>query len=155
MSAAGVFASRGRATPNRRGSAGFALPTAIFLLVVLALLGAFMAFIATWQHKGTADDVQGTRALQAARAGVEWGLHRITQSASCAGGSFVPPGTALADFTVTVTCSSATATEAGTGVTVYQVTATACNQPSGGNCPNTADPGAYYIERQWSAALTQ
>ncbi len=93
-------------------SAGFALPSAIFLLVILALLGAFMASIAVWQHKGTADDVQGTRALLAA-------------------------------------------TEAGTGVTVYLITATACNQPSGGNCPNTTSPGAYYVERQWSAAVSQ
>ena len=136
-------------------SAGFALPSAIFLLVILALLGAFMASIAVWQHKGTADDVQGTRALLAARAGADWGLHRVTQAATCAGGTFVPPGAALADFTVTVACSATTATEAGTGVTVYLITATACNQPSGGNCPNTTSPGAYYVERQWSAAVSQ
>ncbi len=146
------------ARPLRRtagAEAGFALPSAIFLLVILALLGAFMAAVASWQHKASADDVQGTRALLAARAGVEWGLHRVAQSGSCAASStFGFPGSVLSDFTVTVNCTSSAATEAGTAVTVYSLTATACNQPSGGVCPNISAPGTFYIERVWAATLT-
>ena len=39
---------------------GFALPSAIFLLVILAALAAFMVNIATTQHITSAQDVQVT-----------------------------------------------------------------------------------------------
>ena len=56
---------------------GFAIVSAIFILVVLAALGAFILNISTSQHIGSALDVQGIRAYQAARAGIEWGLYRV------------------------------------------------------------------------------
>ena len=48
---------------------GFTVVTAIFLLVVLAALGGFIATISTTQHIGSALDVSGARAYQAARSG--------------------------------------------------------------------------------------
>jgi MSHA biogenesis protein MshP len=56
---------------------GFALPSAIFLLVILAALAAFMVTISTTQSATSAQDVQGTRAYHAARAGLEWGLYQV------------------------------------------------------------------------------
>lgn len=56
---------------------GFALVSAIFILVVLAALGAFIVNISTSQHIGSALDVQGVRAYHAARAGIEWGLYKV------------------------------------------------------------------------------
>ena len=56
---------------------GFVLPSAIFLLVVLAALAAFLVSIAQRQSKISALDLQGARAYQAARAGVEWGLYQV------------------------------------------------------------------------------
>jgi MSHA biogenesis protein MshP len=56
---------------------GFALVSAIFILVVLAALGAFIVNISTSQQIGSALDVQGVRAYQAARAGIEWGLYQV------------------------------------------------------------------------------
>jgi hypothetical protein len=58
----------------------------------------------------------------------------------------------LADFTVTVACSSVQFSEitAATG-RVYVLTATACNQPTGGNCPGTL--GQRYVERQLQATV--
>jgi len=50
---------------------GFLLVTAIFLLVVLAALGAFILTISGTQQTSSALDVQGARAYQAARAGIE------------------------------------------------------------------------------------
>ena len=94
---------------------GFALVSAIFILVVLAALGAFIMSISTSQQIGSALDVQGVRAYQAARAGLEWGLfqQRQTIPASCASAptSFVPStATTLSSFTVTVTCSASVPT---------------------------------------------
>jgi MSHA biogenesis protein MshP len=56
---------------------GFSLPTAIFLLVILALLGAFMVSLSTTQNVMSAQDVQGSRAYNAARAGMEWALYNL------------------------------------------------------------------------------
>ena len=58
-------------------SRGFALVSAIFLLVVLAALGAFIAVVSTTQQIGSALDLQGAKAYQAARAGIEWGSYQV------------------------------------------------------------------------------
>ncbi len=103
------FAKRIRSVaPRRRASRGFSLVTAVFLLVVLAGLGAAMVNIAGSSQSAVALDVQGARAYQAARAGIEWGLYQQLQLESCAGTtSFsLPSGTTLSPFTVTVVCVS-------------------------------------------------
>lgn len=126
---------------------GFALFSAIFILVVLAALGAFILNISSSQQLGSALDVQGARAYQAARAGVEWGLYRQLQAGSCAAAThFVPAATTLSGFTVSVTCVATP--DANGGPTIYIVTATACSQPNAGVCPNTVNPGSLYIERR-------
>lgn len=132
---------------------GFAILSAIFILVVLAALGAFIVSIASSQQLGSALDVQGARAYQAARAGIEWGAFRQLQAASCVAGpaNFVPAAATLAGFTVSVTCI-ATA-DANGGPTVFTVTATACNQPDAGICPNTTTAGAMYVERRLAATF--
>jgi MSHA biogenesis protein MshP len=130
-----------------KATRGFAIVSAIFILVVLAALGAFILSISSQQQIGSALDVQGVRAYQAARAGVEWGLYRQLQNGSCAASSsFVPVAATLAGFTVTVTCAALPGGSGGP--TVYSVIATACSQPNAGNCPNTANPGPLYIERR-------
>ena len=123
---------------------GFAIVSAIFILVVLAALGAFMISISSQQHIGSALDVQGARAYQAARAGIEWGLHRQLRSGSCLPSTnFSPPATSMAGFTVNVSC---VATPDGSGgPTVFVITSTACNDAT---CPNTTNPGNLYIERR-------
>jgi MSHA biogenesis protein MshP len=125
---------------------GFALISAIIILVILASLGAFAASFIPMQQIGSAADVQGTRALYAARTGLEWGGYKVTQSGvpSCvASSSNTLPATAtsMQGFTVTVACDSAKAP-------LYKITSTACTQPSGGACPNTTNPTSSYIERQ-------
>jgi MSHA biogenesis protein MshP len=126
---------------------GFAIVSAIFILVVLAALGAFIVTISTNQQIGSALDVQGVRAYQAARSGIEWGLYRQLQVGSCAGTTSFPlTASTLPDFTVTVTCT-ATADASG-GPTVYAVQATACNQPNAGSCPNIVSATSLYVERR-------
>lgn len=49
-------------------------------------------------------------------------------------------------------CASTAHTEAGNPVTIYRLTATACNQPAAGACPNPA-PGVDYVERLVQAAV--
>lgn len=133
-------------------SPGFALPTAIFLVVILAALGGFILTVSSLQHRGLALDIQGARALQAAKAGVEYGAFQALVNTSCPAAASFSPGSTLAAFTVTVTCAAALPDEAGTVKPIYTLLATACNQPVGGACPNAA-PGENYVERQLQATV--
>jgi MSHA biogenesis protein MshP len=153
----------------KHGMRGFAIVSAIFILVVLAALGAFMVSISSSQHIGSALDVQGVRAYQAARAGIEWGLFQVnatpaynfsygtpatavgaaapnSRACTTASGSFDTLG-----FRVTVACV-ATVDGSG-GPTLYMLTATACDQPTAGACPNTTNPNSLYIERRLVATF--
>jgi MSHA biogenesis protein MshP len=129
-----------------RQARGFSIVSAIFLLVVLSLLGSLMLTFSTVQHVTGAQDVQGSRAYQAARAGIEWGLYQLKQNSSCANVSFVPGtnafGGTLSGFKVTVACVTVGGpyNEAGTSTTVYQITSTATS----GSAPGNLD----YVERQ-------
>ncbi len=145
---------------QRRRSRGIAMLTAIFLLVVVAGLGVAVVTLTTTQQAGSAMDVQGQRAYQAARAGIEWGLYMAqrpviqnpndpTVTPVCPpGSSFGFPqqlAPTLADFTVTVTCQA-------TGGHMV-IRATACNQPdAGGTCLNPVR-GADYVQRVITAQL--
>lgn len=123
---------------------GFTVLAAVFLLIVLAGLAAFLVNVSVTQQVGAALDIQGTRAYQAARAGAEWGAYQSLRNGSCTGTILTFAGTTLADFSTTVACARTSVDEAGTPVNVDQITATACNQPV---CPNNS-PGQNYIERQ-------
>lgn len=128
--------------------------TAIFLIVILAGLAGFAARLFSVQQQSSGLDVLGSQAYAAAQSGIDWGAHRALIGGSCTGATnlVMPAATPLASFTVTVTCASTAHTEAGNPVTMYRLTATACNQPSGGACPNGA-PGDSYVERQVTATV--
>ncbi|MCX7150515.1 MAG: hypothetical protein NTY05_14100 [Rhodocyclales bacterium] len=102
---------------------GFSLPTAIFLLVILALLGAFMVSLSTTQNITSAQDVQGSRAYRAARAGIEWAAFNLKAPATtCPAASTV---LTIDSFSVTVACSVTTHDEGGTARYIFLVTSTA------------------------------
>jgi MSHA biogenesis protein MshP len=112
---------------------GFSIVSAIFLLVVLAFLGAAMVTFSTNQQQSAAMDVMGARAYQAARAGVEWGAYQvlIIGPAACVADTPLPVGTfagTLGGFAVDVTCVPAVTGEVSTAtgtVTVYNLISTA------------------------------
>ena len=143
---------------------GFTLVTAIFLLVVLAGLGAFITTISINQQIGSVLDLSGAKAYQAARAGTEWGLYKVlNDTPSCVSSTDIG---LVSSMKVTVICIQIAPTEDVTtnGVTqegiteagmgkVYSITATACNIPN--DNPNTEDcPGVVsnpdYVERRFT-----
>lgn len=90
----------------RPAEKGFAIVSAIFILVVLAALAAFVVSVTSAQNITLARNVQGARAYQAAYAGVEWGISRwVAVTPDCTPGdstiTFV--GNDLSEFTTTVT----------------------------------------------------
>src|SRR5262245_24324860 len=103
----------------KRGTAmrmrGFSIVAAIFLLVVLALLGTAIVYVTGLQQSGHQLDVLGARAYQAARAGIEWGAFQVLDPNNTIASPALPTcpattnltglGGSLASFTVTVTCN--------------------------------------------------
>lgn len=123
---------------NLQRQGGFSLVTAIFLLVVIAAMGAFALTISAAQHQTDAMDVIGKRAYQAARAGIEWGAFQIIQSSvsptfasACQAGStnqtIALPDAPLNAFTVNVSCSTGAVSYNEDGITrwSYELSASA------------------------------
>ncbi|MEZ4601454.1 MAG: pilus assembly protein MshP [Syntrophotaleaceae bacterium] len=121
---------------------GFSIITALFILLVLAVLGGFMVTMSGVQSRTTLWALQGARAYHAASSGLEWGGYRALVDDSC------DPATALAinGFRVTVRCQAGPSiTEGGQTYTVFQLIA-------------LAEQGAYgngdYVSRQLQARVT-
>ena len=135
-------------TPFRqRLAAGFSIVTALFLVVVLSALGVAMMSLTTSQQTSSALDLLGARAYEAARAGVEYGLYQQRINSSCVAATSFPLGGTLSTFTVTVRCTVNPTPGMGPEMNRITVTATACNQPAGGACPNAATTSADYVQR--------
>ena len=109
-------------------ASGFTLITAIFLLSVVAVLSVYMINARVVQQTTLVYSLQGARAMQAARAGIEWSIYNSIVSGICSNTSFTTPTTvpALSAFLVTLTCSSSMHVEAGAPpITTYRLTSTA------------------------------
>lgn len=163
---------------------GFALPSAIFLLVILAALGAFILNISTSQQIGSALDIEGERAYQSAYGGMEWARYRLWNGAVYpipSGAHYCPGGAdawnnnqttslsfsgTLASFMATVECRRLQDTDvSGVQTQVYEIRVTACNKPQATEprCP-PADPVAGnsnansstfgYVERQMTGLIS-
>jgi len=85
---------------------GFTLVSAIFLTVVLVILGVSLVSISTVQHTTSAQLLQTVRANYAVRTGAEWAVAVAGAAAGCpAGTTNLAPAGALSSFTVSVTCA--------------------------------------------------
>jgi MSHA biogenesis protein MshP len=58
---------------------GFTIVQAVFVIVVLGMLGAYMVTMSTVQQATSTQALMQARAYQAARAGLEWGVYRIVE----------------------------------------------------------------------------
>jgi len=65
---------------NHSREAGFTIVQAIFVLVVLGMLGAYMVTMSTVQQATSTQALMQARAYQAARAGLEWGTKTVVDS---------------------------------------------------------------------------
>jgi MSHA biogenesis protein MshP len=121
---------------------GFSLITAIFILLVLAVLGVFMVTMSGVQSRTTLWALQGARAYHAARSGLEWGGYRALVDNSC-----LPSTTfSVGSFNVTVECQpEGPFVEGLQTYTVFRIT-------------SLAESGIYgnldYVSRQLQARVT-
>ncbi len=148
------------AIPRRSNGrqSGFVLVLAVFMLVMLAAISAYLLTISNLQVQAAVQDEAGARAYQSARTGIDWGASQILRApaqafaTACVAGATtqtIALSGQLAGFSVAVTCQAGAAqTEGASTFRAYNITATGCNQVS---CPGTA--GATYVERQLKVSL--
>lgn len=147
-----------RTTPVARrppsAESGFVLPTAIFLLVVLAALAAYMVSLSRTSQISSALDIQGGRAYQASRAGIEWAAWQVVDPQALQPSPTPCPASptaltltgTLAAFTVAVSCSRTLVTDGADTVAIYQITSTATAGVAG---------ELDYVERQIQAGFSK
>jgi MSHA biogenesis protein MshP len=148
----------------QRRCAGFALVTAIFILVALSVLAAAIIVVVRTQQTQSTLDTAGARAYQAARAGIEAGAYNSLRNNTCAAQRIQFGGT-LAAYVVNVACARTTHSELGTtstglpatSVNADTITANACTPPNPAtdNCPVAGAPAASYVERQITVTVSQ
>lgn len=129
----------------KRRQKGFTLIAAIFLLVVVAVLVVYIANIRSVQQTTLLYGVQGARAIQAARSGIEWGIHQSIVNDSCvASSSFT--SAAFAGFNIVVECDRTTHDEGGPDL-IHTF-----------NLKSVASSGSYgsldYVQRQMQASVS-
>jgi len=124
---------------------GFALVLALFLIVALAAIGAYLVTVSNVQVETGVMDEQAARAYQAARAGLDWGAYRVLRNTTCPGGTTTIALPAnLAGFYAEVTCTAfGPENEGGSPVSTFRIVSTGCNAT-----PCSSGTGATYVERQ-------
>jgi MSHA biogenesis protein MshP len=98
---------------------GFSLVSAIFLLVVLAGLGAYAVRLNTLQQQTVTAALRGAQAFEAARTGAAWGAYRALSTGACAGGTLNLTQGAAAGFRVSVQCTQSVHVEGTATVRVF------------------------------------
>jgi MSHA biogenesis protein MshP len=107
---------------------GFAIVSALFLIVALAALGVAIMHFGSVQQVSGAQDIQGSRALAAARAGAEWQVTAILAQETSGNPQYAcgaPASFTFAGFALAVSCSHSDHAEEGNTVRVYRITSTA------------------------------
>jgi MSHA biogenesis protein MshP len=144
-------------TPRRR-QRGIGAVVIIALIAMAAVLAGAALMLSSAQQTAIAADLQGARAYQAARSGLEWGIHHVLRAgapdcADMAGGTTFSLTGALDGVHVTVTCTQSNH-EDPSPVSVYSITATGCTALAGGRCDPSATPATVsYAERQLRALI--
>ena len=128
--------------PQRSHQRGFAAIAAVFLVVMLAALGAFMVSFSNTQQLNSAQDVQGSRAYWAARAGLEWAIAR--QGVGVTACWATTPPASIDGFNLAVSCTLSSFTDGSTTVYIFRLQSVASSGTVG---------SVGYTERSVSASV--
>ncbi len=104
---------------------GFSLIAAVFLIVVLAVLGAFAVRIGSTQQQTVSLSIAQARALAAANTGIEFGSQQVLNGGNCGTTTLVLTEMSLSGFTVKVGCTAVSHTALTLPKTSYALDAVA------------------------------
>ena len=126
---------------------GFSIIIAVVLIVLFALIGGYMATLTSVGSLNTTVSAAGMQAWFAARSGIEWAVRDlIIGGGTCAGDTINLSGGNTDNFTVVLTCTPGSFTEAGIGTyNVYDLTARATRGTTG---------TIGYVSRQLDVSIT-
>lgn len=126
---------------------GFSIVSAVFILIVLSLLSAFMVNIAGVQRATGTLALNGARVFYAAKSGIEWGSYNAMSINPKTNFNQTFNITAGDGFNSNVSVSGiyTSTTESGTTIDIYTITSTASFGSSG-----TLD----YVSRQIIATVS-
>ncbi len=119
---------------------GFTLVSAIFVLVVVGLIAAFMVRLGTTTRDVSTMSIRGARAHFAALAGLERGVHAVLGGTCAASTSFT-----VAGYAVTVGCQRTDVTEGADTYPIYALQASASAGAAG---------SADFVSRDVNATVT-
>ena len=132
---------------NRFRNKGFALPTVIFFLVIVAGIVTMMAKLSANQAGSTALSIQSARAYYAAQSGVEWAAKQVDDDATWCGSGSLNLTAGLVGFSVAVSCDALnTYVEGGKTISMYEISSVA----SKGAFASSPD----YVYRKITATLS-
>lgn len=119
-----------RFNPPKSGNrqAGFSAITAVVLIVLFALLGAYMATVTGVQSLTTTLSSRADQAWFAANSGAEWAIRDVLVNGNCAGAdgaSLNISGGSGPDFSVDISCDAVSVTEGPDTYNIYQLLASA------------------------------
>jgi len=139
---------------GRQRQRGVSIITAVFLLMLMAVLAAVIANVVSTAHVNMAADIGGARAYQAARAGVEWGMYQLDPNAQTAGlppcfPDATPP---IPGHAMDVKCKSWATTEGSRLIQIYRITSKAT--ATGVKAPGIERQIEVTLEKCRDAAIT-
>jgi MSHA biogenesis protein MshP len=106
---------------------GVSVITAVFLMLLMAVLAAAIANVVSTANVNMAADIGGARAYQAARAGAEWGMYQLDPNATTAA---LPPcfpdaAPPIPGHVMDVKCTKSDTTEGSRSIRIYRITSVA------------------------------
>ena len=108
---------------HRHRQRGFSLVPALFLLIVLAGLGAVAVRLTAVQQQTVVLATQGARAYAAARAGIELAAYDALKNGNCGTQTVTLSEAGLSGFVVETSCSGSVHSEGSATTTVYVIEA--------------------------------
>ncbi len=105
---------------------GFSAITAIVMVVLLALMGAYMSTFVSVSALNTSSSEGAIKAWFAARSGVQWAVHRVLSTGTCVNvnGQAITAG--LDGFTASISCvETAAITEGSATYDIFDIDVTA------------------------------
>lgn len=136
---------------------GFLLPMAIFLIVIITILGLALLKMNQFSNQESNFSILQNKAYFAAKAGLDYGLYQALDNGVClsSNNTINIPGSYFLGFKATYTCQSLAQNEAGTTHTYYQVTSVGCNSTNN-QCPNPSGQPTTedYVQRSLTSMAT-
>lgn len=109
-----------------RADQGFSLVSAIFLIVVVSLAGAYLVSLVGVERRTASLGLLGTRAYHAARSGLEWAIAKaVADPSGCPAVVLSLAEGGLRGYSVTVTCNKTRHQDGADLVTTFQLAAQA------------------------------